>query len=172
MPHLYHTPDHTRWFLIPTDASGPPGSLAVEDVQGNPRTFHPLWIARFEVSEEQARAAVSAELGETLDELRTGVDDKLAGFRAKLDELKASPVVKDSPYTADALPAIGALLMALPGLVGGGLSGDTKRQKEAGKVADQIAARLREAGIDVGDSLSAFPDKIASIRNESGKSDC
>jgi hypothetical protein len=163
---LYHTPDRTRWFIIPADEEGPPGTLAVQDLEGHPAQFHPLWLARYEVTEAEALKVARGELGETLEELRSGIDETLAGFHAKIDAMKQAQVADGSPYTADSVPALLALIGSLPGLVGKGLSGDKVRLDDAKASAMETEARLKAAGIDIEGRLSGFPDRLAALRAE------
>lgn len=163
---LYHTPGRTRWFLVTADEEGPPGTLAVLDLAGRAAQFHPLWLARYEIAEAEALKIARGELGETLDALRAGIDDTLAGFRAKIDTMKRAQVADGSPYTADSVTALLALIGALPGLVGKGLSGDKVRLDDAKASAMETEARLKAAGIDIARRLSGFPDRLAALRAE------
>lgn len=163
---LYHTPDRTRWFLVPAEEEGPPGTLAVLDLEGRDAQFHPLWLARYEIAEAEALKVARGELGETLDALRTGIDETLAGFRARIDEMKRAQVADGSRYTADSVPALLALIGSLPGLVGKGLSGDSDRLDDAKASAAATEARLKAAGIDIEGRLSGFPDRLAALRAE------
>jgi hypothetical protein len=163
---LYHTPDRTRWFLVPANEEGPAGTLAVQNLEGRAAQFHPLWLARYEIAEAEALKIARGELGETLDALRTGIDDTLAGFRAKIDEMKQAQVAEGSPYTADTVPALFELIGSLPGLVGKGLSGDERRLNEAKASAEAAEARLKAAGIDIEGRLSGFPERLAALRAE------
>ena len=163
---LYHTPDRVRWFLVPADEEGPPGTLAVQDLERRAAQFHPLWLVRYEIAEAEGLKIARGELGETLDALRTGVDETLAGFRARIDELKRAPVAENSPYTADSVPALLALIGSLPGLVGKALSGDKDRQDDATASAVATEQRLKAAGIDIAGRLSGLPGRLAALRAE------
>lgn len=161
---LYHTPDRTRWFLVPADEEGPPGTLAVQGLEGRKTQFHPLWLARYEIPEAEALKIARGELADTLDALRAGIDETLAGFRAKIDAMKQAQVADGSPYTADSVPALLALIGSLPGLVGKGLSGDKHRLYDAKTNAAATEARLKAAGIDIEGRLSSFPERLAALR--------
>ncbi len=163
---LYHTPNRARWFLVPADEEGPSGTLAVHDLERRVAQFHPLWLARYKIPEAEALKLARGELGETLDALRTGIDETLAGFRAKIDAMKQVQVADGSPYTADSVPALLALIGSLPGLVGKGLSGDKERLDNAKASAKETETRLKAAGIDIEGRLSDFPERLAALRAE------
>jgi hypothetical protein len=165
---LWRTADHGRWFLIPTQSDGPPGALQLRSVDGQETRVHPPWARRFEVSEDEGRAFARAELGETLGELRGGIDGGLARLRERIDEAKRTPVAEGSDVTPDAVPALFELLKALPGLIGNSLSGDVERAGRAKAAAAALEERLKAAGIDVGDRLTAFPARLEGLRGESG----
>ena len=163
---LYHTPNRSRWFLVPADEEGPPGTLAVQDLEKRPAQFHPLWLARYEIAEAEALKVARGELGETLDALHAGIDETLSGFRKRIDEMKRAQVADGSPYNADSVPALLALIGSLPGLVGKGLSGDKSRLDDARTSAEATEARLKAAGIDIEGRLSGFPERLAALRDE------
>jgi hypothetical protein len=164
--NLWRTADRHRWFLIPQEQEGPPGDLDLRSAQGRERRVHPAWARRFEVSEAEGRAFAKAELGEALDEIKAGIDGVLTRLRERIDEAKRTPVAPDSEVTSDAVPALFALVKALPGLVGNGLSGHRERTERAKAAAAALEGRLKAAGIDVGDRLSAFPGRLERLRCE------
>lgn len=163
---LWRTPDRSRWFLIPAQSEGPPGDLLLCSPEGRDMRVHPAWVRRFEVSEADGRAFAREELGDALVEMKGGIDGLLASLRNRLDEMKAASPAEGEPATSNAVPAMFDLLKALPGLVGGSLSGERERVSSATTAATDLEARLKAAGIDVGDRLSAFPERLARLRTE------
>ena len=168
---LWRTADRARWFLLPAQSEGPPGNLGLRSVDGREARVHQAWARQYEVSEAEGRAFAKAELGETLDELRGGIDGLLARLRERIDEAKRTPVAEGSAVTPDAVPALFELLRALPGLIGNGLSGDAERTERAKTAAAALEERLKAAGIDVGDRLAAFPGRLERLRSEVGRKD-
>lgn len=161
---MWRTEDGGRWFLVPDNWEGPPGDLPIRSAAGRTVRLHPAWVRQFEVSEEEGRRWAKAELGDTLDALKQGIDAKLAEFRAALDSARRTHVAEDSAVTPDAVSALFALLKGLPGLIGNSVSGDAARVARAEAAAADLERRLREAGIDLGERLSAFPARLERLR--------
>jgi hypothetical protein len=164
---IWRTADGARWFLLPEAVEGPPGELVLRSPDGRGASVHPAWARPFEVGEEEGRAFAKEELGAALGELREGIDGRLAELRGKLDEAKRrSASGGEAGVGSDALPALFALLKGLPGVIGNSLSGQAERVERAKAAAAEIEGRLRSAGVDVGDRLSAFPERLEGLRNE------
>ena len=120
----------------------------------------------FEITEEQARRWAKEQLGETLDELRGRIDDKLAEFRRQLDEKNRTPVTENTTVTPNAAPALFDLLTKLPGVIGNSLSGEENRVEAAKSAMADLQQRLKDAGIDLDDRLTSFPDRLADLRKD------
>ncbi|HHO51801.1 MAG TPA: hypothetical protein ENK18_13220, partial [Deltaproteobacteria bacterium] len=52
---LLHTPDKSRWFLVPDEVSLPDGDLSVITFTREPRTVDEAVIVAFEVEPHEAR---------------------------------------------------------------------------------------------------------------------
>lgn len=163
---LWRSEDRRRWFLIPGDVERADGDFRIcSATGGSAADVDRAWVARFEVSEEEGRASAEEALGETLAALKQGIDKTLAAARARLDAARHTPVAEDSATTRDAVPALFALLKTLPGVIGNSLSGQVERVETAKDASARLERRLREAGIDLGDHLAAFPDRLAGLRD-------
>jgi hypothetical protein len=163
---LWTTVDRRRWFLLPPAVPLDRGEVTVTGLDGSTARVDARWLALFEVDEAEARDWAGKALGETLEALRRGIDDTLAAARTRLAEARHRAVQNDSAITADAVPALFALLKTLPGVIGNSLSGREGRVGKAKDSAADLERRLREAGIDLGERLSGFPDRLAALRSD------
>lgn len=163
---LWRTADRGRWFIIPDDAAGRDGPLVLRSVAGDEAGFDADVILRYEVTEEEGRAWAQEEFGLLLEDLRFRIDVKLAAARAALDTARHEPVAPDRPLTADAVPALFALLGRLPRAVLDGLSGEPARVIAANGALAEVQQRLNAAGIDIDDRLANFPYRLAGLRGD------
>lgn len=163
---LWRTKDRGRWFLLPDDTAAAPGELAIKSLSGHSADVDPAWAGPFEVSEEQARRWAKDQLSHTLDELKHGFDERLADLRRQLDQKNQTPVTESTTVTPNAAPALFDLLKKLPGVIGNSLSGDEQRVATAKTAMADLQKRLREAGIDLDDHFTNFPDRLAELRKD------
>lgn len=161
---LWLTGDKGRFFLIPTKRELSPGSLPISTLDGTVRRVVPGELAPYEVTEHQARSWASGRLGQTLDELKAGLDQKLADLRRQLEEKDRTPVTEESTVTPNAATAVFDLLKKLPGVIGNSLSGDEKRVESAKTTMADLQRELKEAGIDLDQRFTDFPDRLAELR--------
>lgn len=161
---LWSTVDRARWFLLPDDEPRAPGAVAIRTLAGRSVTADERSLAPYEVTEEQARRWTKDHLGRTLDELKVGLDERLAELRAQLDEFNRMPVTDDTTITPNAASAIFDFVRTLPRVVGQSISGDDTRVAAARSSMAELQRRLKEAGIDVDDRVKDFPDRLASLR--------
>jgi hypothetical protein len=172
---LWRSENGERWFLVPYDSEPGEGDFLVRSISGECASVSEGWAARHEVGEDKGRAWVKAELGLTLDELKHDLDETLAERRQRLDEAKRTPVSDDTLLVPDAVLALFALLTKLPRVVGDSLSGDAARIGAASGTMAGLRQRLSEAGIDLDERFSNFPDRLAGLRedfaNRSGAKD-
>jgi hypothetical protein len=163
---LWRTTDHSRQFIVPASVSPPSGALTIRSLIGDEISADETWLRRFEVSVAEARAGAKVELGDALDEVKGEVDTKLAAARARLDALRHAPVDEDTDVTADAVPALLAFVGKLPRAILDSLSGDENQIAKARESLAKIQQRLSAAGIDVGDKLEGFPERLAGLRDD------
>jgi hypothetical protein len=163
---LRFTHDRRRHFLIPDHCDLAEGDLVLMTPSGDDCSVRGDDVAPFEVTEEQARRWAKDQLGQTLDELRTGIDDKLAELRQRLADFNRRPVTEESTMTPDAAGAFLDFFKALPGVVGKSLSRDRSRVGAARDAMTDLQQRLKDAGIDVDDRVKDFPERVASLRND------
>jgi hypothetical protein len=161
---VWSTEDRSRWFLVPDDLPAVPGTLRVRSLEGRSAQIDADWLAPFQVTEDQARRWAKDQLGQTLGELKQGLDDTLAGLRQRLDEFNRTPVQEGTAITPDAASAVFDLLKQLPRVLGQSLSGDDSRVAAAAETMADLQRRLKEAGIDVDDRVKEFPARLAELR--------
>jgi hypothetical protein len=106
------------------------------------------------------------ELGEVIGELKAGIDEVLASARQRLDDKNHEPVTEDTDVTPGVGGALWELLRRMPGVIGNSLSGDAGRVGVARETLVGLDERLREAGVEVGDGLTSFADRLAGLREE------
>ena len=147
----------------------PAGAFAIRSLAGEEAQVDPEWLARYEVSGEEAHAWATREFGIALGELRRRIDAKLGRMRVSLDAARAAPVVADSELSNDALPALLSLVAALPRAILDGLSGDDGRVIAANGRLGDAEARLDRAGIRLGGKVAAFPCRLAGLREETAR---
>jgi hypothetical protein len=165
---LWTTGNRTRWFFLPDGVTPVNGSIAIRSLTGETTEVDPQWIAPFEITEEQARRLVKEQLGQALTELKHGIDEKLADWRTSLEAFNRRPVNEDTTITPDAPAAILEFFRQLPRVVGQSVSGDEARVGAARDAIRELQQRLKDAGIDVGDRMTDFPDRLASLRQKPG----
>lgn len=163
---LWSTADGARYFLISNESVLHPGSVELRCLDGRTKAVEVQGLVPLEVTEHQARRWAKDQLGQTLDELRHGIGERLADLRARLDEKNRTPVTEKSPVTPNAAPALFDLLKKLPGVIGNSFSSDEKRVESAKTAMTDLERQLKEAGIDLGERLTRFPDRLADLRNE------
>jgi hypothetical protein len=166
---LWRTEDRARAFILPDAVQPPPGPLAIRSLAGEEALVDPDWLARYEVSGDEAHAWATREFGIALGEARRRIDAKLGRMRTSLDAARAAPVTADSELTADALPALLSLVTALPRAILDGLSGDDGRVSAANGRLGDVEARLERAGIRLGGKVAAFPCRLAGLREETAR---
>ena len=161
----------TRFFIVPEAALSCVGPLTIRDLAHAERRVDPAALAPYEITEEQARRWAKDQFGQTLDELKDGLDERLGELRQKLDEFNRTPVTPGTTMTPDAATAMLDLLKELPGVVARSLSADPARVDAARTTMDRLQERLRAAGIDVDDRFGAFPERLAGLRRSAKKDD-
>jgi hypothetical protein len=113
---------------------------------------------------------VRAELSETLEELRAGLDDVLAGARRRLDEWDHAAVADTTTVTPDVGGALWDLLRSMPGVMGNALSGEDERVERARARLGQLDGRLRGAGLELGAPFTGYGDRLAALRHTPARS--
>jgi len=163
---LWSTSDRSRWFLIKGSVTPPAGSTPIRSLSGESALVDLGWLTPFEVTEDQARRWAKDQLGQTLDELKHGIDERLADLRRQLEEKNRTPVTENTTVTPNAAPALFELLKKLPGVIGNSLSGDEQRVESAKTEMADLQRQLKEAGIDLDERFTNFPDRLAELRKK------
>lgn len=160
------TANQSRFFMIANNTSLVAGNFCIKTLNGQEAFVDPVSIKANEISKDQARLWVKDQLGQTLSEIRSSIDIKLADWRTRLDAFNRTPVTPDTTLTPDAAPALLNLLKQLPNILGNSLSGDEHRVDEAKNTITDLQRRLKDTGIDLDDRFTKFPDRIADLRRE------
>ncbi|MCM1565346.1 MAG: hypothetical protein NC238_05255 [Dehalobacter sp.] len=163
---LWMTEDRSRFFLIPRDNELNSGPMRIIGLQGFARHVAPADVISFEITEEQARRIAKDQLSQALGEFRQGIDEKLADLRRALEEKDRTPVAEGSTVTPNAVPALFDFLKKLPGVIGNSLSGEDNRVAAARGAMADLQRQLKDAGIDVGDGLVRFSDRLADLQRD------
>lgn len=140
--------------------------MAIRRLDGKTASTSPDWLAAFAITEEQARRIAKDQLGQTLEELKTGIDERLAGVREQLADRKRTPVTEQTSVTAEAAPALFELLRKLPDVIANSLARDASRVESAKTNMADLQLRLKKAGIDLDDRFTAFPRRLAEMRED------
>jgi hypothetical protein len=120
----------------------------------------------YEGTDREALQSARAELGVALDELKVGIDEVLDAARRRVDGRDHEALGEWTRVTPDVGGALVALLGKLPGVIGNSLSGDARRVGVARETLAGLDERLREAGVELGDGLTGFADRLAGLREE------
>lgn len=163
---LWRALEAQRFFLVPQHVSVGSGAFRVLDEKGASRELELAELRPYEVTEAQARNFARDDLAHTLEELRRSADEKLAEWREKLEASKRRPIAKDAKATSDLGPALLGLLKDLPGVLAQSLSGAPARVDAAKETMAQLQRRLRDAGVDLDDRFTGFPDRLARLRQD------
>lgn len=163
-PSLWTTADRSRWFLVSEGKPLPAGTTLIHKLCGGQALVDPAWLVPFEVTEDQARRIAKHQLGQTLEQLKDGIDETLAGLRRQLAESNRTPVNAHTTVTPDAAPALLHLLKKLPGVIANSLAQDGARVQSAQATMADLQRQLKEAGIDLDQRFTDFPQRLAALR--------
>ncbi|MEK6279388.1 MAG: hypothetical protein AABN95_03465 [Acidobacteriota bacterium] len=136
----------------------------IRSLPGESAEVDPEWVASLEISEGEALRWAKEELGESLDELKQGIDEKLADWRRRLDEFNRRPITQKSTVTPEAASVFFDFLKQLPGIFRESVSGDQELVDSARKATADLASRFKEAGLEADDRLESFPERLVKIR--------
>jgi hypothetical protein len=163
---LWFTEDRSRFFLVPDGQVFALGAFVIETLTDQRETVTMESLAPFEIADDQARRWAKDQLGQTLDELKIGINERLAELRRQLDEKDRTPVAEDATVTPNAAPPLFELLKKLPSVIGKSLSGDESRVESAKTEMANLQRQLKEAGIDLDERFTNFPDRVAHLRKD------
>lgn len=155
-----------KYFLLSDREKLPPGPLAIFDLFNQCISVEPTSIASFEVTEDQAREWAQGELGRALGEIRGALDEKFTEWRQRLDAFNRSPAAEDSSVAPNTVSALCGLLKELPGVLGKSLSGNEQRVGEARDIMTRLQGQLKDAGIELDNRFTDFPDRLAKLRKD------
>lgn len=163
---LWLSVDGSRYFLLPETCDVPPGDFAIRTVPGARRHVTLDAIKSFELTEEQALRVAKDQLGQTLDDLKHGIEERLGDLRERLDERKTTPIQDDTTLTPNAAPALLDLLKQLPRVIAYSLAHDAQRVEAAKSTMADLQRRLQESGIDLDQRFTSFPERLAQLRED------
>jgi hypothetical protein len=155
-----------QFFLLPRSAVRARGNVKIHGSGGRSRFVSLASVQPFEISETQARLWAKAELGETLDQLKQGLDGSFAELRQRLETSQRTPISVSTVVTSDSGPALLDFLRTLPAVAGQSLSGDLARVKKARDAAGRVEQRLKDAGLDLEGNLVKLANRLASLRQD------
>lgn len=104
---IWTTLDRRRYFLLPEDANLPGGALQLRTSTGRQIEVDEEATAPYEVSEEEAKAWLKAQLGEVLGEAKTKLTGFVERLREKTAELRAENEAAWAEGDADKPPGPG-----------------------------------------------------------------
>ena len=87
---LWSTADGARYFLISNESVLHPGSVELRCLDGRTKAVEVQGLVPLEVTEHQARRWAKDQLGQTLDELRHGIGERLADLRNEVKKERAA----------------------------------------------------------------------------------
>jgi hypothetical protein len=158
-----------RYYLVPDSYQFTSGPYLLRSIVGQEQHAELKTLNDYEITEDQARRIAKDQLGDTLDELKHGIDEKLEDFRRQIDESNRTPITEDTTVTPNAAPALFDLLKKLPGVIGNSLSGEENRVDAAKAAMADLQRRLKDAGIDLDEHFTDFPDRLAGLRKDFGE---
>ena len=85
---LWATVDRTHHFLIPEDADLPPGDLIIRTPTGRERQVEESPVARYEVSEAEAKAWTEEQLSATFGEMRGKAEALVERLRTRTAQMR------------------------------------------------------------------------------------
>jgi hypothetical protein len=119
-------------------------------------------------TEDEALREAREELGVALDELKSGIDKGLAAVRLWLEEREHEAVGERPGVSPDVGGAVLALVGELPWVAGNCLSGDEELVASVRETLVELDGRLRAAGVEVGEGLTGFADRLVELRGQEG----
>lgn len=155
-----------RYFLLPDDKVIESGEVQLHGPGGRRQNLADTALRPYELGEPAALRWAQVQLASTLGELREGMDQRLEEFRVTLAKEQRGAAGPATRVTPDSAPALLALLRKLPGVIATSLAGEPGQVASAKAEMQALQRRLKEAGIDLDERFSAFPDRLAGLRGE------
>jgi hypothetical protein len=171
---LWKSSTSNRYFLVPLTKDLLAGDFAVEAFHGFHRKVNLASIAPFEITREEAKAYIQAELSNTLKEAQEAFT-ALTSFAAAAQDKPVSnsqfpnnPLatllgvseaeLKENPYTVkdhwqNLVKGLGDLLKAAT-------SDDAKDLKRAREQMQRLQNHLQAQGVEVDDAIQDLPDQL------------
>ncbi|HAZ43005.1 MAG TPA: hypothetical protein DDW76_10345 [Cyanobacteria bacterium UBA11369] len=168
----------TRYFLIPDRQAIPSGKFSLRNLDGDQKEVELSAITSFEITEEEAKEYLQAEINQAVEQAKNAFSNLINFSLQKPPETTPS---SEKPQTT-IFELIAALLGATPeelqnhpesvqaGLqnlltefkevIGGSLSQDSAQLNIARQRMRSWQATLKAHGVDIGETLEQFPDKL------------
>ena len=166
---IWRDESNTRYFLLPEGHVLPEGEAVIVGPAGIRRSADPQALIPFELTRDQAHRWAAVQLGETLDELKLGIDERLAELHQRLAESGTTPIHENTSLTPSAVPALFQFLRRLPGVIVKSLGNDAAQLESARATMTDLRRSLRDAGIDVDNRFTEFPERLAKLRSGTRK---
>lgn len=192
---LWSNSERNRHFIVPGDAGLDDGQFEIRTVFGESKLVDESAIEPFEVSREDAKSWIKAELNGVLDEAKASIVEGIVGAAQshKVRAGKHSSAAQDDVNTQKSTPGLD-LFAELAGssqqkmrqdpadLIGSVTTaledfGEILRKSQTGSDVDLAEAkarmkRMRETfnrhGIDVSDRADSLPDKLREFSSRRG----
>ena len=179
-PILWTDSAQSRYFLIPDGESLPVGDFVIRTFAGDQQSVDPAALVAFEVTEQQAKQSVHADMSQTLEQVKSAVSGFLAMASLEAQKRKAAP---PHPQPAQPAPDLVTALLGLtpeelrqnPALIKERLSGlfgdlktflentsseDPARMEAAREQTRVLRATLEQHGIQTNEEMDRIPDKV------------
>ncbi|MEQ8999924.1 MAG: hypothetical protein RID53_25850 [Coleofasciculus sp. B1-GNL1-01] len=167
----------TRYFLIPSRQEIPGGNFQIYNLEGEQKKVAIAKIASYEITQEQATAYLESQINQAIDQAKDALFNQITFSIGKspetprqtttLSELMAvllgvSP--EELPnHPERAKVSLEKLIATFKDIIGGSLSKDSARLDVARQQMHIIQTNLKAHGIDLGNTLEQFPDKLHNL---------
>ncbi|GEM_PF-1071895 len=174
---LWIDASQTRYFLIPNCKKIPCGDFPICNLEGEQKEVAIAKIASYEITQEQATAYLESQINQAIDQAKDalfnqinfsiGQSPETPRQTTTLSELMAvllgiSP--EELPnHPERAKVSLDNLIATFKDIIAGSLSPDSARLDVARQQMHTIQTNLKAHGIDLGDTLEQFPDRLHNL---------
>jgi hypothetical protein len=167
----------TRYFLIPSRQELPGGDFPIHNLEGEQKKVAIAKIASCEITQEQAKAYLESQINKAIDQAKHALFNRITFFIGQspetprqtttLSELMAVLLgisLEDLPnHPERAKAGLDNLITTFKDIIGGSLSPESARLDVARQQMHTIQTNLKAHGIDLGNTLEQFPDRLHNL---------
>jgi len=167
----------TRYFLIPSRQKVPCGDLLLHNLEGEQKKVAIAAIASYEIPQQQAKVYLESQINQAIDQAKHALFNRINFSIGKspetplptttLSELMAvlsGISLEDLPNHPEMAKAgLDNLITTFKNIIGGSLSQDSARLDVARQQMHTIQTNLKAHGIDLGNTLEQFADKLHNL---------